>query len=60
MSHSSRAPGRDYVTLLLISRPLTVAVHVWSSDSNIILYRFFLLRRLARKIDGFIRKDVHR
>lgn len=50
MSHSSnRALGRDYVTLLLIIRPLAVAARVWSPDSNIILYRFFLFRCMTRK-----------
>lgn len=50
MSHSSsRALWKDYVTLLLISRPLTVAARVWSSDSDIISHCFILFRHMTRK-----------
>lgn len=51
MSHSSssRALWKDYVTPLLISRPLTVAARVWSSDLDIISHSFFLFRRMTGK-----------
>lgn len=45
MSQSNnRALGKDYVSVLLISRPLTAAVRVQSADSNITLDRFCFSR----------------